>query len=68
MGFVPRIGEHSFEIDFLFAKGTDLLLTDDAPTADAKLVERVSARQSERPDRPERREDRREKIQVRTVL
>ena len=56
MRFVPRIGEHSFEIDFFFAKGTDLLLADDAPTADAKLVESMSARQSERPDRPGRGE------------
>lgn len=39
MRFLPRILEHSFEIDLLLAVGTRLLLADDAPTADAEFVE-----------------------------
>ena len=41
MRFVPRIREHSLEIDFFFAKRTDLLFADDAPAAYAELVKRV---------------------------
>ena len=44
MRFVPRIGEHAFEIDFLLAEGTDLLFAHDAPSAYTKLVEGVAAR------------------------
>ena len=44
MGFIPRVGEHAFEIDFLLTERTDLLFAHDAPSAYAKLVEGVSAR------------------------
>jgi hypothetical protein len=43
-----RTGEHSFEINFLFTIRTRLLLADDAPAADAELVEPVAIHAKER--------------------
>lgn len=43
-----RTGEHSFEINFLFTIWTRLLLADDAPAADAELMEPVAIQAKER--------------------
>ena len=48
MRLVPWVGKHAFEIHLFFAEGTNLLFADDAPSSYAKLVEGVTACQSER--------------------
>ena len=44
---LPGVGEHPLEVDLLVAVRTGLLLADDAPAADTKLVELVAAAESE---------------------
>lgn len=36
-----RVFKHSFQIDFFFTVGTRLLLSNNAPTTDTKLVKSV---------------------------
>ena len=47
MRLLPWVGEHALQVDLLVTVGAGLLLADDAPAANAELVELVSAGQAE---------------------